>query len=322
MLVELRKYDNLGTPKYFFELFTNIVTTNSIWKNDDIEKLFYNKIIDDKTVFDGCLPFANILGLILYDESHNIFLNQEIIDSLTTQENLQNKIVEFILEKLKEDINFLKIFSQNNISFDIVYKQIQINNSAFDFKFSNFKQLLLDFEVITVHPNIKSFKFLLNNKYKRLIDAKVLPEVRKKMISVEQLKKDLEAKQKNGIEGEKFVLEFEKKRLHDKAGIIWVAEYSVAEGYDILSFDKIESKENDRYIEVKSFSTNPYFYWSKNEIDFAKKKSENYFLYLIDRDKISQSNYEPIIIQNPILHVFNNTQWIKEIENYRIELIK
>ncbi len=321
MLVELRKYDNLGTPKYFFELFTNIMTTNSIWKNADIEKLFYNKIIDDKTVFDGCLPFANSFGLILYDKSHNIFLNQEILDSLTTQENLQNKIVEIILEKLKEDINFLNIFSQNNLSFDIVYKQIQINNSAFDFKFSNFKQLLLDFEIITVHPNIKSFKFILNNKYKHLIDDKVLPEVRKKMISVEQLKKDLEAKQKNGIEGEKFVLEFEKKRLLDKAGIIWVAEYSVAEGFDILSFDKIESMENDRYIEVKSFSTNPYFYWSKNEIDVAKNKQNNYFLYLVDRDKITQIDYEPIIIQNPIANIFNNAQWIKEIENYRIELI-
>ena len=321
MLVELRKYDNLGTPKYFFELFTNILTTNSIWKNADIEKLFYNKIIDNKTVFDGCLPFANSLGLILYDKSDNIFLNRELIEALTTQEILQNKIVEIILEKLKDDINFLNIFSQNNLSFDIVYKQYQINNSAFDFKFSNFKQLLLDFEIITVHPNMKSFKFILNDKYKHLIDAKVLPEVRKKMISVEQLKKDLEVKQKNGIEGEKFVLEFEKKRLLNKAGIIWVAEYSVAEGFDILSFDKIDSIENDRYIEVKSFSTNPYFYWSKNEIDVAKNKHDNYFLYLVDREKIKQVDYQPIIIKNPIKNIFNNAEWIKEIENYRIELI-
>ena len=321
MLVELRKYDNLGTPKFFFELFTNILTTNSIWKNADIEKLFYNKIIDNKTVFDGCLPFANSLGLILYDKSDNIFLNRELIEALTTQEILQNKIVEIILEKLKDDINFLNIFSQNNLSFDIVYKQYQINNSAFDFKFSNFKQLLLDFEIITVHPNMKSFKFILNDKYKHLIDAKVLPEVRKKMISVEQLKKDLEVKQKNGIEGEKFVLEFEKKRLLNKAGIIWVAEYSVAEGFDILSFDKIDSIENDRYIEVKSFSTNPYFYWSKNEIDVAKNKHDNYFLYLVDREKIKQVDYQPIIIKNPIKNIFNNAEWIKEIENYRIELI-
>ena len=71
-------------------------------------------------------------------------------------------------------------------------------------------------------------------------------------------------KQKNGIEGEQFVLAFEKKRLFNKPGIIWVAEYSVAEGFDIFSFDTNESFENDRYIEVKSFSTNPYFYWSKN----------------------------------------------------------
>ena len=100
-----------------------------------------------------------------------------------------------------------------------------------------------------------------------------------------------------------------------------MAEYSVAEGFDILSFNTTDSLENDRYIEVKSYSKNPYFYWSKNEIDVAHKKANNYFLYLIDRDKITQSDYEPIIIQNPIIHIFNNAQWIKEIENYRIELI-
>lgn len=321
MLVELRKYDNLGTPKYFFELFTNIVTTNSIWKSDDVEKLFYNKIVNDKTIFDGCLPFASFLGLILIDKSDNIILNPEIKDFIISEEKLQNKIVEILIDELKDDLEFLKIFSQDNLSFDTVYKQIQINNAAFEFRFSNFKQLLIDFEIITIHPNVKACKYFLNNKFKYLFDSKILPEYRKKIISIEQLKKDLETKQKNGIEGEQFVLTFEKKRLFNKSGIIWVAEYSVAEGFDILSFNTTDSLENDRYIEVKSYSKNPYFYWSKNEIDVAHKKANNYFLYLIDRDKITQSDYEPIIIQNPIIHILKNAQWIKEIENYRIELI-
>ena len=72
----------------------------------------------------------------------------------------------------------------------------------------------------------------------------------------------------------------------------------------------------NRFIEVKSFSGNESFFWSRNEIDVAKIKENEYFLYLVDRTKMNNDGYEPIIIQNPYEHVLNNEQWSKRIEKY------
>ena len=63
---------------------------------------------------------------------------------------------------------------------------------------------------------------------------------------------------KTGLTGEKLVLEFEKNRLidiglHKKVPEIkWVSEKSDSYGYDILSYDLINGKIVERYIEVKA----------------------------------------------------------------------
>ena len=54
MLNNLRKYDCLGTPNYFFELLTTICNSNtSNWNKKDLQGLFYNRIIDNRPIIDG-----------------------------------------------------------------------------------------------------------------------------------------------------------------------------------------------------------------------------------------------------------------------------
>ena len=126
----------------------------------------------------------------------------------------------------------------------------------------------------------------------------------------------MQQKQIHGEEAEIFVLNFERERLENKIGIDWVAEYSIAEGYDISSFQQIESEYNDCFIEVKSYSGTPYFFWSRNEVDISRIKGDHYFLYLVDRKQMSNNGYKPIIIQNPFNEVLNNDNWLKQIEKY------
>ncbi|WCT14232.1 DUF3883 domain-containing protein [Mucilaginibacter jinjuensis] len=100
-----------------------------------------------------------------------------------------------------------------------------------------------------------------------------------------------------------------------------VAEYSVAEGYDIASFNTEESISNDRFIEVKSFNGQPYFFWSRNEIDIARIKKHDYYLYLVDRLKINDIDYIPTIIQNPHSEVLMKEEvWDQRIEKIRFSL--
>jgi len=321
MLKDLRTFDNLGTPQYFFELFNSLNKNNNIlWNIKDIEKLFHNRIVSGRSVFDGCILLANKIEIINVLDNGNILLNDTIKRYLFSEKQMCDKFVETLFLILKEDIDFHEIFSSKNISYDIIYHSIQINNSAFGFKYANFKQLLLDFDVIRIHPTPELKKFILNSRYKKLFDKTVLPEIKKRKIGVLELKELLEQQQIFGEEAEKYVLNYEKERLDNKEGIDWVAEYSIAEGYDISSFETINSISNDRFIEVKSYSGNPYFFWSRNEVDISRIKGESYFLYLIDRSQLNKDGYKPLIIQNPFKNILSNIDWDKQVEKYKIEL--
>lgn len=323
MLTDLRSYDNLGTPQYFFELFNSIKEdVNGNWTKRDVEQLFYNKIINGRSVFDGCLLLAHKIEIIYISDDETITLNNSFRDYLFSEKQMCDKFVEFLFLALKDDSSFQDIFSSKHISYDIIYHSIQINNSAFSFKHSNFKQLLLDFDVIKIHPSEEIKKFIINSRYKKLFDKTVLPVIKKRLIGVEELQRSIEQMQINGEEAERFVLEFETKRLENKEGIDWVAEYSIAEGYDISSFLTIKSSTNDCFIEVKSYKGNPYFFWSRNEIDIARIKGENYFLYLVDRQEMENPDYNPLIIQNPFKNILNNDDWLKQVEKYRITFNK
>jgi hypothetical protein len=321
MLIDLRPYDNLGTPQYFFELFCHLKNESDIiWKIRDVEQLFYNKNVNGRTVFDGCLVLAQKINVIEIDKLGNIYLNEVFKDFLFSEKQMSDKFIEFLFLALNEDFDFHNIFSSEHISYDIIYHSIQINNSAFTFKFSNFKQLLIDFEVLHVHPTYELRKYIINSRYKKIFDKIILPEIKRRKIGVVEFMKSMEQQQINGEEAEKFVLNFEKVRLNNKIGIDWVAEYSIAEGYDIASFKNAESKVNDLFIEVKSFEGNPYFYWSRNEIDISRIKCKSYYLYLVDRRKIKDEKYIPIMIENPYDNVLNNDDWLKQVEKYKIEL--
>lgn len=323
MLTDLRPFDNLGTPQYFFELFNSLKNdTGTVWKKRDIEQLFYNKNIDGRSVFDGCLFLAIQISIIKIDENECVSLNERFNDFLFSEKQMCDKFVEHLFLALSQDDSFYSIFSSEHLSFDVIYHSTQINNSAFGFKYSNFKQLLIDFNVIQVHPIQEFKKYILNSRYKKVFDKIILPEIKKRKIGIDELKRSLEQQQLYGEEAETFVLEYEKIRLNNKEGIDWVAEYSVAEGYDISSFLSLESTINDLFIEVKSYAGNPYFFWSRNEIDVSRIKGDNYFLYLVNRNKIKKEGYKPLIIQNPYKNILDDNGWIKQVEKYKIELKK
>jgi hypothetical protein len=318
MLKELSRFENLGTPQYFLELLDNLRKSEKLWTIREVQEHFFNRIIDGRIVFDGCIPLLESLGIVKINGNQEIIINIESFEFLKSELYLRGKIIEKILLRLKKDKLFYKIFSSENISYDIIYHSIQINNSAFHFKFSNFKQLLIDFGFILVHPDKRIKKYIINPKYKKVFDAIILLEIKKRKIGIDELRKTIEQQQACGEEAEKFVLNFENKRLENKKNIAWVSEYWTNAGYDIASFNDKESDIQNRFIEVKSFSGLPNFFWSRNEIETARVKKNKYFLYLVNRNDIHIEGYIPIIIQNPYESILKNEIWDKRIEKYFI----
>lgn len=321
MLEELRRYRNFGTPNYFFELLSTLKgNQEATYTRTDIEKLFYNRVIDGRSIFDGCIEIA-IKTEILVFKNDFLSLSNGVVDSLNSISQIRDKFVEFLFKALKDDDEFHKIFCSDYLSHDIIYKSLQINNRAFSLKYSNFKQLLIDFEAIKTHPTPELNSFIINNRYKKLFDKTILPEIKKRKIGVEEFRKSMEQQQIYGEEAEKFVLKFETERLENKKKVDWVAEYVVNEGYDIASYNKIQDEQPNRFIEVKSYDgPKAYFYWSRNEYQVAKLKGNNYWLYLVNRSKLKTEGYEPEKYQDPFNTILgdHNIDWIEEVDKYKI----
>lgn len=97
----------------------------------------------------------------------------------------------------------------------------------------------------------------------------------------------IEREQKNsalGLKGEELVIRYEHWRLayegkeHLSKKIEWISKDDDGAGFDILSKN---SNGTDRYIEVKTtkLSKETPFYFSSNEYEFSRQKSEDYHLY-------------------------------------------
>lgn len=319
MIEDFRKFENLGSPKTFIFLFKNILENKKIcWKEKELNHLFLNKYIDGQFIFDGCVKFALKIN-VLYHQEGCIFLHDSIEKNIENYDDFVNCFIDFIFKSLKIDPIFFKIFKSENLSYDVINNLLLIRNSAFILRYSSFKQLLINFNVLQKHPESTINSFIINPKYKYLFDNTILPEIRRNKISVEEFQKSMELKQKNGLEAERFVINFENKRLNKKKKINWIAEYIVNAGYDIASYNSVEDVYPNRYIEVKSFEgQKPYFFWSKNELRESKIRKNQYWLYLVNRNKINETNYHPIMINNPNENILKNDDWIKSIENYKV----
>lgn len=322
MLNELSRYDSLGTPKVFFELFNLISDNTQLWTEKALKEHLFNRIIDGQSIFDGCLPFAFSVRAITKADNEAIALNPALHNALSSEKHFNFRLLELILSSVKNDDVFHEIFSCQNISYDIIYGQIQIDRGAFQFRYANFRHLLLSFSFLQEHPDSVIRKFIIHPKYRKLFDSSLMPEIKKRKIGISQLERMLAQRQLYGKEAEDYVLSYEKRRLdgHPKISAIEIiSTYDVSAGYDIVSFDAHDSQAHDRFIEVKSYAGQPCFHWSRNEMETARLRKHQYFLYLVDRTKIKDTSYEPLKIQNPCEQILNHDDlWEKRVEDYLI----
>ncbi|QQS61689.1 MAG: DUF3883 domain-containing protein [Candidatus Moraniibacteriota bacterium] len=320
MLKELSKYENLGTPKLFWELFNQFDARKGRWNTVGIDEYLRNRLIDGRTVFDGCVPFLEAINIINIAKNGAIIIGDSFLANLKSEEYLRIKILKKAFSELEKDSAFKEIFIPENFSYDVVHRNIQIKNSAFRLKYSKFKQLLIDFNFLIPSLDINASKLVVNGEYRDIFDSSVLPSLKRRKLTAEDLYRQLEENRINGELAENFVLGFERLRLGEQKSpeIEKISDYDVSAGYDIVSFESVVSSTPDRFIEVKSYIGEPTFFWTRNEIDVAKVKNGEYFIYLVDRNGMARTGYHPIIIKNPYRNVLNDKKWNKIAEKYFI----
>lgn len=306
----LKRCNHLGSPEAIYDFskiimqkcgtnISSVISINALNTKSDV------KVRPSLALFEF-LDFIEIKD----DEISPLYDGKRIV-SLSKDEflaELSRRIIAFLIDQGHFNINAISFNSDEN--------SYLLKKSAFPLYTAAMRNLLIEIGgLYEIMPGV--YKFI--PVYETIFLQKV-KEWRKK-VSLEQLIKLHEENAKQGRMAEEYVLEFEKQRLLggiNASKVMQISDIDVMAGYDIVSYESNESKSVDRYIEVKSFKGGVHFFWSENEFEVAKILRERYYLYLVDIEKYTSIEYEPIIIQDPAVRMFNSQEWLVETSNYRI----
>ena len=324
----LLKQRHLGSQAQI-ELVLEVLNEQKSLSKKDLLKYCSSKIYGINRSFEGIIELLNCTEFIKTQENIDIIHNLSKLDNIKISiDDIKKEIILKLMTKMSQK-SLLNIFF-NNITLEVNKGNFYYINQQY--KFPSLRDLLIEFGIFKRNPDLKS-QFDIADKYKIWFEKNVLPMIdvsrrNSRKISLKELKKRNEIKNKRneelGREAEEWVLEFEKKRLDNHKNfknIKMISDDYANAGYDIESYNSRESILIDRLIEVKSYSgshDDSYFYWSENEMETAKQEGDKYFLYILNRDKLSNSNYTPEIIQNPYKEVFFDSQkWEKICKSHK-----
>ncbi len=288
-----------------------------IWKNlisgvTSLESLAYlrlhhnGKINVDVEI--AILLFAQLQIIEIKDDS--ISLKNGIPESSSNDKNF---FLDWISKFLLQFLIVENVIELDEIAYDSQLDRYVLPRRNIKYRYACYRNLLLSLSILDRREDgnyyIEDF----------LTDIITKENISKAKLSEASLMKLLEQQRLQGEIGEKYIIEYEKKRLElkiDKSKIKRISVLDVSAGYDIISYNDIASATLNRFIEVKTYKGKPHFHWSANEINTAKVRSNHYFLYLVDFNKISLPLYEPIIICDPISYFELNTEWTSTPESF------
>lgn len=245
-----------------------------------------------------------------------VALQPEIMQLIADKEKLNNALVESAVKQLFDS----GIISSDMFCYTAVGNCYIFKNERLPLSLSAIRNTLISQGFFIPYREETGTRFYISAAYEPLVAKHSVKK--RRQLSLEQLKRQLENKSLAGEKAELYVLEYERKRLGKPLGdqVKRISEIDVTAGYDIVSFDSPESSKPDRFIEVKAVSSAG-FYWSENEYKIAKLYGEKYFLYLVELSKIDDEDYKPEIISDPALTVMNSRDWLIEPESYHLQKI-
>ena len=315
MLGELKKLNYPGRKEELLYFLQSVVGSNAV-TIDDIRVLCTHAPagyqLRDKSLIAYCACFGWI------STGNEVAVCAEVRTVLGEQSQLNSYLIESALKILFDN----KVLTADMFVYDIDRCRVSFRNELLPLSFAAIRNVLVSQEFLIVEREEYKTEFWVHPDFES-----ILARFCKKSattLTLEQLKARLEANSVAGAQAENFVLEYEKRRIHNPAlrrTIKQISEIDVCAGYDILSYETDASVCYDRFIEVKAVSRNLSFFWSKNELEIAKLQGEKYYLYLVDLSRVKDENYHPIMISNPALSVMSSSDWLVEPESYHIQKI-
>ena len=275
------------------------------------------------------LSLGATLGLLEYisfiKQENGKFSKYE--DRTLSNGTLFEKLSEALFVQMAKDGMISQFISPEAMEYDSVRDAVCVRNNFISLEFSALKNLLISIGFFRRH-DLSANLLEVHERYRGLFESSIIPAIKEerfsgvenKKLSLAALKRIQEMNEIYGKEAEDFVLLYERGRIGDSEKVKKIRAISDLQcdaGYDIISFESPHSARIDRFIEVKSFTEKPTFFWSENEVETARIKRGEYFLYLVDRQLIENDGYEPLIINDPYEKVFlNEREWQREAKTW------
>ncbi len=297
-------FKKLLTIDELYELYRQIGGT--ILTHIDIENINKDKVSKNNSI-------RLLLGtyLIAYNTELKTYYKK------TTMDNKESFIAELFKMLLNNYSDAFSFINKAEIRYDEVEAKYYTKRNFIELNLSGLLMLLDGMGIVQFENNYIYFiekNLLLGNPYETRN-----PERKTNLM---RLKDQLAMQEQLGNDAEIAAIEFEKDILFYN-NILKVPErislYDVTAGYDIVSYLTIDSNVPDKFIEVKSCADESMqFYISKNELEVAKIKRGNYYLYLFNR----RTN-EFTVISDPYTFFFESRDgnWAIEPQVYKIHSI-
>jgi len=301
---------NLGSLSQITEIVKKLESNS--YSYNELQKFCRNENFDFSEGFPGIMLVLEYIGYIKVNNNKS----EKIITKEAIYDDIEKKIILKIFHKLSKENILHEIIDPNHLKDMHGGTEITFINPYY----SIIGGLLQELGLILKKGHDRAY--IVNDKYKKFFDDELIPKIENSDINKHRSELARQANERNlsekGFTAEEYILKYEKRirRLHKSYGKIKIVSIDDSGcGYDIKSYLNDNSKALTKLIEVKSYTSKkdskPYFHWSYKEIEIAKKNSETYFLYLVDRTKIEDNDYEPLIVPNPARNILNNSEWNK-----------
>lgn len=304
----LKQHDNFGGKEQIVKVLTLLEKVGSA----SIPDLRSNNIPDSTTYF------LQYLEIIKKDKDKVSLVSKSIAGEIPLI------IYQSLFEKIKTERLLHDFINERSLYYDRNQEYIFVKNNLIPLKFSALRNLLLNFDFF-LKDKLIPFQFYIHPDLKEWFRDKVIPDIELSRINDNPLSNLIERRthqEEAGKQAEMFALNYERRQRinHRNVGNIKIiSELDTSAGYDIESYEDDNSLLLDKFIEVKSYTGIPSFFWSSNEVDTAKEKEDRYYLYLVDRDATDDKYYHPIQINDPASCLFSDGGWTHCEDGYFFE---
>ncbi|MCG2811769.1 MAG: DUF3883 domain-containing protein [Candidatus Aminicenantes bacterium] len=333
MLEDLLKYDSLGSKEELLFLLFKALPLSKNQNVSDLKKYCTSNHFSISRSFAGMLKLLEFMTFITISDDI-VSINSDLFEPTKIDYKHsyleQGDFIRGLFLSLKREGIIADFIRQDAVKFDADSGRYYVKESLIPLRFFGIKNLLISIGLFERDFLLRSNNLLVSQISSELFQIFVVDSLKeeqltsKRKIALSELKIQLSRQEECGEKAEIFVLKFEQQRLQGHpsvSSIRRVSEDHANAGFDIESFNDKKSVFVDRYIEVKSFSVNVAFYWSRHEIQIAKELMDKYFLYLVDRDKFLLTGYVPRMFQNPYQKIFENEFWKKEPETWLVNVM-